>query len=229
MIEDAEHLREFDAQRPPGVHAERVYRLFGRTGLGTSAFPPPNTPIGDTIAYHVRSGKHDLTRYDSYSYRVWADPTDIHLPYDGPQGDDPSPDPTARPDGYSPNWVSSNLISLALLTVIRFELADNIIWSPAPSASKAGRTQLRARSLMMKHPFSYNIHDIVSVVSDGVLPELEPFRVNTDVEAPTIRVKVGNPAFDVTPARYATGIVTENGIAYPPFEVNLRKIVESGK
>lgn len=38
-------------------------------------------------------------------------------------------------------------------------------------------------------------------------------------------VKVGNPAFDVTPHRYVTGIVTENGIAYPPFEVSLRRVV----
>ena len=38
-------------------------------------------------------------------------------------------------------------------------------------------------------------------------------------------IKVGNPAFDVTPQRYVTGIVTENGIAYPPFEVSLRRIV----
>ncbi len=35
-----------------------------------------------------------------------------------------------------------------------------------------------------------------------------------------------NPAFDVTPYRYVTGIVTENGIAYPPFEINLRRAVE---
>jgi methylthioribose-1-phosphate isomerase len=34
-------------------------------------------------------------------------------------------------------------------------------------------------------------------------------------------VRVANPAFDVTPHRYVTGIVTENGIAYPPFEVSL--------
>lgn len=34
-----------------------------------------------------------------------------------------------------------------------------------------------------------------------------------------------NPAFDVTPHRYVTGIVTENGIVYPPFEVNLRRAV----
>ena len=32
-----------------------------------------------------------------------------------------------------------------------------------------------------------------------------------------------NPAFDVTPARLVTGIVTENGVAYPPFEKSLRE------
>lgn len=37
--------------------------------------------------------------------------------------------------------------------------------------------------------------------------------------------KARNPAFDVTPNRLITGIVTENGVAYPPFEVNLRKCV----
>lgn len=40
-----------------------------------------------------------------------------------------------------------------------------------------------------------------------------------------IGVKVGNPAFDVTPHKYVTGIVTENGIAYPPFELSLRRVV----
>lgn len=34
-----------------------------------------------------------------------------------------------------------------------------------------------------------------------------------------------NPAFDVTPYRYVTGIVTENGIAYPPFEISLPRAV----
>lgn len=35
-----------------------------------------------------------------------------------------------------------------------------------------------------------------------------------------------NPAFDVTPAEYITGIITEQGIAYPPFEKSLREVVE---
>jgi methylthioribose-1-phosphate isomerase len=41
-----------------------------------------------------------------------------------------------------------------------------------------------------------------------------------------IGVKVGNPAFDVTPHKYVTGIVTENGIAYPPFEISLPRVVK---
>lgn len=35
-----------------------------------------------------------------------------------------------------------------------------------------------------------------------------------------------NPAFDVTPAEYITAIITEQGIAYPPFEQSLREMVE---
>jgi methylthioribose-1-phosphate isomerase len=39
-------------------------------------------------------------------------------------------------------------------------------------------------------------------------------------------IEVANPAFDVTPYRYVSGIVTENGIAYPPLEANLRRMME---
>jgi methylthioribose-1-phosphate isomerase len=39
-------------------------------------------------------------------------------------------------------------------------------------------------------------------------------------------VRVLNLAFDVTPHRYVTGIVTENGIAYPPFRQSLQQMVE---
>lgn len=42
-------------------------------------------------------------------------------------------------------------------------------------------------------------------------------------------VKVSNPAFDVTPYRYVTGIVTENGTAYPPFTLNLRRMSLNGE
>lgn len=39
-------------------------------------------------------------------------------------------------------------------------------------------------------------------------------------------VAVANPAFDVTPHRYVTAIVTERGIVRPPFHENLRRIMQ---
>jgi methylthioribose-1-phosphate isomerase len=38
--------------------------------------------------------------------------------------------------------------------------------------------------------------------------------------------KARNPAFDVTPNRLISGIVTENGVVYPPFDLNLKKFVK---
>ncbi len=37
-------------------------------------------------------------------------------------------------------------------------------------------------------------------------------------------VAVENPAFDVTPNRYVTAIITERGVAYPPYEESLRRL-----
>ncbi|MEZ4667514.1 MAG: S-methyl-5-thioribose-1-phosphate isomerase [Anaerolineae bacterium] len=37
--------------------------------------------------------------------------------------------------------------------------------------------------------------------------------------------KARNPAFDVTPNRYLSGIITENGIARPPFDESLQRVV----
>jgi len=40
-------------------------------------------------------------------------------------------------------------------------------------------------------------------------------------------VQAAHPAFDVTPHRYITGIVTETGIIYPPFALGLKKAKQS--
>ncbi len=39
-------------------------------------------------------------------------------------------------------------------------------------------------------------------------------------------VKTYNPAFDVTDHKYITAVVTEKGVVYPPYDVNLRKLFE---
>jgi methylthioribose-1-phosphate isomerase len=42
-------------------------------------------------------------------------------------------------------------------------------------------------------------------------------------------VNVANPAFDVTPSRYVSAIITDRGIARPPFGESLRELVKSGE
>ncbi len=42
------------------------------------------------------------------------------------------------------------------------------------------------------------------------------------------RTEAVNPAFDVTPSRYITAIVTERGVAYAPYEESLRRLQEEG-
>ena len=56
----------------------------------------------------------------------------------------------------------------------------------------------------------------------------EVAKVGSEQIAPD-NVPVYNPAFDVTPHRYLTGIITEEGICYPPFELSLRRAVEAAE
>jgi methylthioribose-1-phosphate isomerase len=37
-------------------------------------------------------------------------------------------------------------------------------------------------------------------------------------------VKVFNPAFDVTPSRLVSGIITEKGVLYPPYEDSIERV-----
>ncbi len=41
-------------------------------------------------------------------------------------------------------------------------------------------------------------------------------------------IDASNPAFDVTPSRYVTAIITENGVARAPYEESLRRVCEGG-
>ena len=56
-----------------GVAAEPVWRLFGLTGLGTKDYPPVDTPVGESITFYVRTGRHDLLAYDWHRFADVAD------------------------------------------------------------------------------------------------------------------------------------------------------------
>jgi len=53
--------------------AEPVYALFGKRGLGVDVMPGLNTPVGKTIGYHNRTGKHSVTAYDWAQFLNFAD------------------------------------------------------------------------------------------------------------------------------------------------------------
>lgn len=55
-----------------GLNAEPVYGLFGLKGYGVKEQPAPDHPVGDAIAYHLRTGKHDITAYDWEQYLAFA-------------------------------------------------------------------------------------------------------------------------------------------------------------
>ncbi|MEZ4862030.1 MAG: S-methyl-5-thioribose-1-phosphate isomerase [Caldilineaceae bacterium] len=56
----------------------------------------------------------------------------------------------------------------------------------------------------------------------------EVYQIGDSIIAPE-GVPVYNPAFDVTPHRYLTGIVTEEGVCYPPFTESLRRAKEAAE
>ena len=56
-----------------GLHANPVYQLYGLPGLPAKKQPPLDTPSMGTIGYHIRSGRHDVTKFDWAAYLKFAD------------------------------------------------------------------------------------------------------------------------------------------------------------
>jgi hypothetical protein len=55
------------------VAASEVYERLGKKGIGTTTMPAVDHPVGETVRYHVRTGKHDITAYDWDQYLDFAD------------------------------------------------------------------------------------------------------------------------------------------------------------
>lgn len=55
------------------LYASPVYKLYGIKGITQEEMPELNQPIQNTVAYHIRSGKHDVTDFDWEQYIKWAD------------------------------------------------------------------------------------------------------------------------------------------------------------
>ena len=53
-------------------YASPVYELYGKEGIPSDEMPKLNQPIQNTVAYHIRTGKHDVTDFDWEQYIKWA-------------------------------------------------------------------------------------------------------------------------------------------------------------
>ncbi|MBI5691086.1 MAG: acetylxylan esterase [Verrucomicrobia bacterium] len=53
-------------------HASAVYALWGHGGV-TGELPPPDTPVGQHIGYHIRTGPHDILAADWSHHLDFAD------------------------------------------------------------------------------------------------------------------------------------------------------------
>lgn len=54
-------------------YASKVYELYGKEGLSGKEMPAVNQPLQNgSVAYHIRTGKHDVTDYDWEQYLQFA-------------------------------------------------------------------------------------------------------------------------------------------------------------
>ena len=77
--------------------------------------------------------KKNYTVADSFNYKVWADAAAPFLPFDGPQGNSPSPHPTGTANGFAPPFVAPNMVTLGSLPY-----SKNDPWLPAGATETNG-------------------------------------------------------------------------------------------
>lgn len=78
--------------------------------------------------------RKNLTVSDGFTYRVWADSTNtLHEPFDGPQGNGPTPHPTGTPNSFAPPYVPTELVSL-----VAGPISTNDPWLAATATETQG-------------------------------------------------------------------------------------------
>ncbi len=113
--------------------------------------------------------------------------------------------------------------------------ADRILLS-GHFANKIGTYQIAVLAHYHKVPF-YTVAPTSTIdpkrtLDELIIEERDPREVKRcpypyeEIYVTVPSVEVYNPAFDVTPPELVTGIVTEEGIAYPPYWVSLREILK---
>ena len=127
-------------------------------------------------------------------------------------------------DGASGHFMRHGKVQLCLVGCDRIAANGDV-------ANKIGTYNLALAAHAHGIPF-YSVGPLTTVdfdIPDGSQIPIEERPADEVTHAGTAALTppgttVANPAFDVTPSRYITGIITEKGIAYPPFTDNLLRL-----
>ena len=112
-----------------------VPAYYVETDLGNDAEKHPRT-----FSYLIAAddgrvlAKNDLTAYEANTYRVYADSSGLLMPWDGPQGTAATPHPTGTANGFQPDLVPAQLVTLSSLTAV----GVNDPWLPPGATETLG-------------------------------------------------------------------------------------------
>jgi methylthioribose-1-phosphate isomerase len=100
------------------------------------------------------------------------------------------------------------------------------------TANKIGTYQVAVLAKENGVPFyvaaPFSTIDLATADGSGIPIEERAAREVTHFSGKQITpdgVGIGNPAFDVTPAKYVSAIITERGVARPPYVESLRELI----
>ena len=226
-----ELLKEADAICKEDMDANLAMGRFGLTLLkpGMGVLTHCNAGALATSAYGTCLSPIYLGHEQGYNFRMYADETRPLL-----QGSRLTSWELSRA-GIDVTVICDNMAN----TVMKQGLIDAVVVgcdrmaANGDGANKIGTSGVAI--LAKEHGIPFYMYVPTSTIdldtktgADIVIEERDPAEIGSMwYEKPMVPagVKAYNPAFDVTDAKYITAVVTEKGIAYPPYSESLPELV----
>jgi methylthioribose-1-phosphate isomerase len=226
VVEEAQRIADEDV---------KVNKLMGAHGAvliqdGDNILTHCNAGALATVDYGTTLGVVRAAREQGKRVHVWVDETRPFLQgarltaWELQQDGIPA---TLITDNMAGHFMSRGKVDIVLVGADRIAANGDV-------ANKIGTYSLAVLAKENGIPF-YSVAPTSTVDlnmatgADIPIEERDPREV-TQIQGIKITaegVQAAHPAFDVTPHRYVTGIVTEAGIVYPPFSLGLSKAKQS--
>jgi len=140
-------------------------------------------------------------------------------------------------DGIDVDLIPDTAVGYAMANALVNKVvvgADRIL-STGHVFNKIGTYQIATMAKQHNIPFyiaaPLSTFDLKSNPKDVIIEQRNPAEVTTIGDKKTAPDDIGviNPAFDMTPPELITGIITEAGIAKPPYEESIKKLFKANK